>query len=83
MASMAAEGREPLQDWISLSVLFCFAFPGSGQKPFLIFPEIRNSDCAEILTQFFFLDIIFLATEVELQPMFEESTTHQGAPGTP
>ena len=23
----AAEGREPLRDWISLSVVFCFAFP--------------------------------------------------------
>ena len=27
MDNMAAEGREPLRDWISLSVLFCFAFP--------------------------------------------------------
>ena len=50
MVSMAAEGREPLQDWISLSVLFCFTFTRSGRKPFLIFSEIRNSDCAEILT---------------------------------
>ena len=38
---------------LSLSVLFCFALPRSGRKPFLIFPEIRNSDCAEILTRFF------------------------------
>ena len=76
MASMAAEGREPLQDWISLSVLFCLAFFRSGQKPFLIFLEIRNSNCTEILTRYF-PDISFLAPEVELQPMFEESTTHQ------
>ena len=53
MASMATEGREPLRDWISLSVLFCFASPRSGRKLFLIFREIRNSDCAEILTRFF------------------------------
>ena len=52
MASMAAEGWEPLRDWISLSVLFCFAFPRSGRKSFLIFPEIPNSDCTVILTRF-------------------------------
>ena len=45
-----AEEQEPLRDWISLSVLFCFAPPRSGRKPFLIFREIRNSDYAEILT---------------------------------
>ena len=39
------EGREPLRDWISLSVLFCFAFLFSGPSPFLKFPEICNSDC--------------------------------------
>jgi hypothetical protein len=76
MASMVAEGWEPLRDWISLSVLFCFAFPGSGQKSFLKYPEIRNSDCTEILTRFF-LDISFLALEVELQPTYEVGTTHQ------
>ena len=27
--------------------------PKSSRKPFLIFQEIRNSDCAEILTRFF------------------------------
>jgi hypothetical protein len=52
MAAMAAEGQEPLLDWISLSVLFCFTFLFSGRKPFLIFPEIRNSDWAEILRGF-------------------------------
>ena len=50
---MAVEGREPLRDSISLSVLFCFSFPRSGRKLFLIFGEIRNSDCAEILKRFF------------------------------
>ena len=53
MSSMAAEGREPLQDWISLSVPFYFALSRSGRKSFLIFQEIRNSNCAEILTRFF------------------------------
>ena len=43
-------GTSPL-DWISLlSSIFrdCFRSP----SPFLIFPEIRNSDWAEILTRF-------------------------------
>ena len=53
LVSMAAEGQEPLLDWISLSVLFCFAFLFSSLSLFLKFPEIRNSDCAEILTRFF------------------------------
>ena len=73
---MAAVGREPLLHWISLSVLFCFAFSRSGRKLFLIFREIRNSDCAEILTRFFFPDISFLVPKVELQPTYEEDTRH-------
>ena len=81
MACMAEEGREPLRDWISLFVLFYFALPRSSRKPFLIFREIRNSDCAEILTQFF-PNISFLAPEVELQPTFEEGTTHHATPGS-
>ena len=32
------------------SVSLCFRVPDSGLSPFLIFPEIRNSDWAEILT---------------------------------
>ena len=52
LASMAAEGWEPLRDWISLSVSFCFSFSDSGLSPFLKFPESRNFDWAEILTRF-------------------------------
>ena len=52
MVSMAAEGREPLRDWISLFVSFCFCAPIFCVSPFLKFPEIRNSDWAEILTRF-------------------------------
>src|SRR5215216_4968105 len=61
MVSMAEEGREPLRDWISLSVLFCFVFFRSGPSPFLIFPEIRNSNCAEILTRFFSINYLSCA----------------------
>ena len=79
MASIAKEGQEPLRDWISLSVIFCFALSRSGRKPYLIFPEIRNSDCADIFT-LFFPDISFLVPKVEIQPTFEEGTIHQGTP---
>ena len=44
LASMAWEGREPLRDWICPSVSLCFCVPDSALSPFLIFPEIRNSD---------------------------------------
>ena len=48
--SMVAEGRDPLRDWIFLSVLFYFAFLFSSPSLFLKFPVIRNSDWAESLT---------------------------------
>ena len=44
-------GALPRLDLPLCSLLF--RAPRSGRKPFLIFPEIRNSDCAEILTRFF------------------------------
>ena len=44
---MAAEGREPLRDWICLSVSLCFCILDSALSPFLKFPEIPNSDWAE------------------------------------
>jgi hypothetical protein len=44
-------GAPPRLD-ISLCSLL-FRIPVFWQKKFLIFPEIRNSDCAEILTLFF------------------------------
>ena len=47
LASMAWEGREPLRDWICLSVSLCFCVPDSALSSFLIFPEIRNSDWIE------------------------------------
>ena len=56
------EGREPLQDWICLSVSVCFCVPDFALSPFLIFPEIRNSDWAEIWTRFY-RDISFLAAK--------------------
>ena len=53
LASMAAEGREPLRDWISLSLFpSVSALPDSALSPFLKFSEIPNSDWAEMLTHF-------------------------------
>jgi len=53
MSFMAAEGWEPLRDWISLSLFPSVSvLPDSTLSPFLTFPEIRNSDWAEILIQF-------------------------------
>ena len=52
MASMVVEGREPLRDWTSLSFPFVSVSLVSSLSPFLIFPEIRNYDWAEILTRF-------------------------------
>ena len=60
MASMAAEGRDPLRDWICLSVSLCFCFPDSGLSPSLIFPEIRNSDWGESFAQLFLIKLAFL-----------------------
>ena len=45
------EGAPPRLDLPLCSLMFLFS--RCGQKPFLIFREIRNSDCAEILTRFF------------------------------
>ena len=79
MASMAAKGQEPLLVWIYLSVLFCFVFIFSGQKSFLIFPEIRNSDWAEVLTRFYPV-ISFLLAKEGHQPPYGVSTRVRGAP---
>ena len=57
LAPMAWEGREPLRDWIYLSV---YAFPDSALAPFLLYPEIRNSDWIETFTQIFFQKLAFL-----------------------
>ena len=54
---MAWEGREPLRDWIYLSVS---AFSDSTPSLFLKYPEIRNSDWGESLAQIFLIKLAFL-----------------------
>ena len=40
LVSMVWEGREPLRDWICLSVSLCFCVLRSGLSPFLLYPDI-------------------------------------------
>ena len=80
LASMAWEGREPLRDWICLSVSLCFCAPDSGLSPFLIFPEIRNSDWPETFTVIFPPNISFLAAKEERQPPYGWPMRVQGTP---
>ena len=61
LASMAWEGREPLRDWICLSVSLCFRVLSSC--PFTvsyIYMEIRNSDWTEIFAVIFYQKLAFL-----------------------
>ena len=57
LASMAWEGREPLRDWIYLSVS---VFSDSTPSSFPLYLEIRNSDWGESFTQFFLIKLAFL-----------------------
>ena len=51
LAPMDWEGREPLRDWIYLSVS---AFSYSTPSPFPLYLEIRNSDWIETFAQIVF-----------------------------
>ena len=57
LAPMAWEGREPLQDWIYLSVS---AFWNSALAPFPLYLEIRNSDWTETFAMIFYQKLAFL-----------------------
>ena len=60
LAPMAWEGREPLRDWIYLSVSAFSALADSTPSPFLLYPEIRNSDWGESFAQIFLIKLAFL-----------------------
>ena len=57
LAPMAWEGREPLRDWIYLSVS---AFSDSTPSLFRLYLEIRNSDWGESFAQIFLIKLAFL-----------------------
>ena len=67
---MAWEGREPLRDWICLSVSLCFCVFSAALSPFCIYMEIRNSDWPETFAVIFFPNISFLAAKEEHQPPY-------------
>ena len=60
LAPMAWEGREPLRDWIYLSVSAFSALGDSTPSLFLLYPEIRNSDWGESFAQMFLIKLAFL-----------------------
>ena len=60
LASMAWEGREPLRDWICLSVSLCFCVLPAALSPFRIYMEIRNSNWTETFTVIFYQKLAFL-----------------------
>ena len=57
LAPMAWDGREPLRDWIHLSVS---ALSDSTPSPFPLYLEIRNSDWGEYFAQIFLVKLAFL-----------------------
>ena len=60
LAPMAWEGREPLRDWIYLSVSALAALADSTPSLFPLYPEIRNSDWGESFAQIFLVKLAFL-----------------------
>ena len=60
LAPMDWEGREPLRDWIYLSVSALAALADSTPSPFPLYPEIRNSDWGESFAQIFLIKLAFL-----------------------
>ena len=57
LAPMAWGGRDPLRDWIYLSVS---AFSDSTPSPFLKYPKIHNSDWGESFAQIFLVKFSFV-----------------------
>ena len=79
--SIAAEGREPLQDWISLSLCFLLFLP-SQVLPFHRFFYNRRS-VTPIRLNFgsnLYPEISFLAAKEGLQLPYGVATRGQGAP---
>ena len=80
LVSMAWEGREPLRDWICLSVSLCFCVLPAALSPFRVYMEIRKSDWIETFAEIFLLKIIFLAAEEGHQPPYGGPTRVRGTP---
>ena len=78
LAPMAWEGREPLRDWIYLSVS---AFSDSTPSPFLKYPEIRNSDWGESFAQIFLIKLAFLREKKSVNRLTGGPRECQARPG--
>ena len=77
LAPMAWKGREPLRDWIYLSVsAFCVSAP----SPFSLYMEVRNSDWGESFAQIFLVKLAFLQQNKSVNRL-RGATRVQGVPG--
>ena len=75
---MAWEGREPLRDWIYLSVS---AFSDSALSPFPLYLEIRNSDWIETFAQIVFQKLAFLRPKKGINRLTGGPRECQACPG--
>ena len=83
LAPMAWEGREPLRDWIYLSVS---AFWDSALAPFPLYLEIHNSDWGEYFAQNFLVKLAFLRQKKSVNRLTGgplESRARPGGEGVP
>ena len=78
LAPMAWEGREPLRDWIYLSVS---AFCDSAPSPFPLYLEIRNSDWGESFAQIFLIKLAFLQQKKSVNRLTGGPGECQARPG--
>ena len=80
LAPMVWEGREPLRDWIYLSVSAFSALADSTPSPFLLYPEIRNSDWGESFAQIFLVKLAFLRQKESINCLTVGSRVSRACP---
>ena len=78
LAPMAWEGREPLRDWIYLSVS---AYPDSTPSPFPLYLEIHNSDWGESFAKIFLVKLDFLRQKKGINRLMGGLGECQACPG--
>ena len=78
LAPMALEGREPLRDWIYLSIS---AFSDSTPSPFPLYLEIRNSDWGESFVQIFLIKLAFLWQKKSVKCLMGDPRESRACPG--
>ena len=74
-------GESPSEiGYISLS-LSVFAFPDSAPSPFLLYPEIRNSDWGESFAQIFLIKLVLLRQKKSVNRLTGGPRECQARPG--